>query len=57
MISNIENKIEDVRLQECFLKKQVFLGVNHFARNIYEMETVNLGLCYIGDFLEIFFLE
>ena len=57
MISNIENKIEDVRLQECSLKKQVFLGVNHFARNIYEMETVNLGLCYIGDFLEIFFLE
>ena len=39
MIDDIENKIENLRLQECSLKKYVLLGVNYFTKNIYEIET------------------
>ena len=35
-------------------KKYALLEVNHFARNIYEMETATSGLCYIEDLI---FLE
>ena len=54
MIDGIENKIENLRLQECSLKKQVLLKVSYLARNIYETETVTSGLSYIKDLI---FLE
>ena len=49
----IESKIENPRLQECFLRK-ILLEVSYFARNTYETETVTSGLCYLEDsiFLE-----
>ena len=35
-------------------KKYVLLEVSYFTRNIYEMEAVTSGLCYIEDLI---FLE
>ena len=54
MIDDIENKIENLRLQECSLKNRSSWKVSHFTKNIYKMETVTSGLCYIEDLI---FLE
>ena len=54
MIDDIENKIENLRLQECSLKNRSSWKVSHFAKNVYKMETVTSGLCYIEDLI---FLE
>ena len=54
MIDDIENKIENLRLQECSLKNRPSWKVSQFAKNIYKMETVTSGLCYIEDLI---FLE
>ena len=54
MIDNIESKTENLRLQECSLKKKVLLEVSYFTRNLYETETVTSGLCYIENLI---FLE
>ena len=54
MIDNIENKIENLRFPECFLKNRSFLEVSYFARNIHETETVTSRLCHIEDLI---FLE
>ena len=51
MINNIENKMENLLLQECSLKIDL-LEFIYFARNIYETETVNSELCYLEDFFE-----
>ena len=51
MIDDIENKIENLWLLECSLKKQVLLEVSYFARNIYVMKTVNSGLYCIEDLI------
>ena len=50
MIDYIENKIENFDFRMLF-KNRSFWKV---ARNIYEMETVTSGLCYVEDsiFLE-----
>ena len=48
MIDNIENKIEILNCRNA-LKK-----IGPFARNIYETETITLGLSYIEDLI---FLE
>ena len=49
MMDNIENKLENIRLQEYSLKKCVLLEVSYFVRNIHEAETVTSGLRYIED--------
>ena len=48
MIDDIENKIENLRLQECSLKNRYFWKLVYFAKNIYEVERVTPGLCYIN---------
>ena len=37
-----------------FFKKKILLEISYFARNIYEVEAVTSGLCYIEDLI---FLE
>ena len=56
MIDDIENRKENLHLQECSLKNRSIgpFGVSYFTRNIYETETVTSGLCYIKDLI---FLE
>ena len=51
MIDNIENKIENLRLQECSLRNRSFWKLVISL----ETETVTSGLCYIEDliFLDI----
>ena len=49
IIDNIENKIENLRLQECFLKKQILFEVIYFAKNIYRTVAGTSGLYYIED--------
>ena len=53
MIDNIENKIENLRLQESFLKSRAFSKLV-ISPEIYMKQTVTSGLCYIEDsiFLE-----
>ena len=53
MIDNIENKIENLRLQESFLKSRA-LSKLVISPEIYMKQTVTSGLCYIEDsiFLE-----
>ena len=53
MIDNIENKIENLRLQECSLKNRSFWKLVILLET-YETETVTSGLCYIEDLI---FLE
>ena len=50
MIDDIENTIENLRLQECFLKNRSFWKLV-ILLEIYETETVTLGLCYIEDLI------
>ena len=55
MINIVENKVENIRLQGyCFKNSLENLEVSSFAKNIYEIETVTSGLCYIEDLI---FLE
>ena len=55
MINIVENKVENIRLQGYCLKNCLEnLEVSSFAKNIYEIETVTSGLCYIEDLI---FLE
>ena len=55
MINIVENKVENIRLQGYCLKNSLEnLEVSSFAKNIYEIETVTSGLCYIEDLI---FLE
>ena len=51
MINDIENKIENIRM---LFEKQIVSEIGYLARNIYKMETVTSGLCYIKDLI---FLE
>ena len=53
MIDDIENKIENLRLQECSLKNRSFWKLVILLET-YETETVTSGLCYIEDLI---FLE
>ena len=53
MIDDIENKIENLQLQECSFKKSGFWKLV-VSLEIYQTETVTLGLCYIEDLI---FLE
>ena len=50
MIDNIENKLENIRLQE-YSEKCVLLEVSYFIRNIHEAETVTSGLYYMEDLI------
>ena len=54
MIDDIENKIENNRLHECSLTNRSFWELIIFSRDIFEMEAVTSGLCYIEDLI---FLE
>ena len=49
IIDNIENKIENLRLQEFFLKKQILFEVRYFAKNTYRTVAGTSGLYYIED--------
>ena len=49
MIDNIENKIENLWLQECSLKNRSFLKLVISLKNIYQTVTVTSGLYYIED--------
>ena len=53
MINDTENEIENLSLQECSFKDRSFWKF-YFAWNVYEMETVTSGFCYIEDLI---FLE
>ena len=53
MIDDIENKIENLQLQECSFKKSGFWKLV-VSLETYQTETVTLGLCYIEDLI---FLE
>ena len=47
---NIENKIENLRFQECFLKKKkILFEVSYFAKNIYRTVAGTSGLYHIED--------
>ena len=54
VIDNIENKIENLQLQNVLYKIQVLLEVSYFARNMYEKKPVISELFYIEDLI---FLE
>ena len=55
MINIVENKVENIRLSGYSFKNRLAnLEVSSFAQNIYELETVTSGVCYIEDLI---FLE
>ena len=49
IIDNMENKIENLRFQECFFKKKILFEVSYFAKNIYRTVAGTSGLYYIED--------
>ena len=58
MMDNIEIKIENLRLQECSLKRSSFWKLL-ISLETYMKQTVTSGLCYIEDlsFLKIIELD
>ena len=55
MVDDIENKIANLRLQECSLKNRSFLNLVVLLESYMKwMETVTSGLCYMEDLI---FLE
>ena len=55
MADDIENKIANLRLQECSLKNRSFLNLVVLLESYMKwMETVTSGLCYMEDLI---FLE
>ena len=55
MVDDIENKIANLRLQECSLKNRSFLNLIVLLESYMKwMETVTSGLCYMEDLI---FLE
>ena len=55
MVDDIENKIANLRLQECSIKNRSFLNLVVLLESYMKwMETVTSGLCYMEDLI---FLE
>ena len=55
MVHDIENKIANLRFQECSLKRRSFLNLVVLLESYMKwMETVTSGLCYMEDLI---FLE
>ena len=55
MVGDIENKIANLRLQECSIKNRSFLNLVVLLESYMKwMETVTSGLCYMEDLI---FLE
>ena len=55
MVDDMENKIANLRFQECSLKSRSFLNLVVLLESYMKwMETVTSGLCYMEDLI---FLE